>query len=40
MSGDSLNEKNGKEGVHAYIIPGFLSWGGKFFRIEEGLLDV
>jgi hypothetical protein len=35
-----LNKKNGKVSVHAYIIPGFLSWGRKFFRLKEGLLDV
>jgi hypothetical protein len=26
--------------VHAYIIPSFLSWGRKFFRLKERLLDV
>jgi hypothetical protein len=35
-----LNEKNGKVDVHAYIIPGFLSSGRKFFRLKERLLDV
>jgi hypothetical protein len=39
ISGDLLN-KNRKMGVHAYIISSFLSWGRKFFRLEEGLLDV
>jgi hypothetical protein len=32
--------KNRRMGVHAYIISGFPSWGRKFFRLEEGLLDV
>jgi hypothetical protein len=32
--------KNRRMDVHAYIISGFPSGGGKFFRIEEGLLDV
>jgi hypothetical protein len=27
-------------GIHAYIISDFLSWGRKFFRLKEGLLDV
>jgi hypothetical protein len=35
-----LDEENGKVGVHTYIIPGFLSWGGEFFRLDERLLDV
>jgi hypothetical protein len=26
--------------VHAYIIPGFLIWGRKFFRRKEGFLTV
>jgi hypothetical protein len=26
--------------VHAYIIFGFPSWGRKFFRLKEGLLDI
>jgi hypothetical protein len=32
--------ENRKMDVHAYIISGFLSWGRKFFRLEEGLVDV
>jgi hypothetical protein len=39
ISGDLLNE-NKMMGVHAYIVSGFLSWGRKFFRLEEGFLDV
>jgi hypothetical protein len=32
--------ENRKVSVHAYLIFGFLSWGRKFFRLKEGLLDV
>jgi hypothetical protein len=32
--------ENRKMDVHAYIVSGFPSWGRKFFRLEEGLLDV
>jgi hypothetical protein len=25
--------------IHAYLIPGFLSWRGDFFRFKERFLD-